>query len=136
MLYEPPLLRGEIRNIERITNEFDRIIWTCQIFLNERLVYDGKLPAAVTRNKAVEAALQMARCIKKEALLKIELAAVGDKLYVKWVDLEGVGGCNGYYAIFHKGVQQFAVKAAESQDASAVLGKLEVLKLRRDRLGV
>lgn len=100
------------------------------------MVYGGKLPAAVARNQAVEAALQKARRIKKEALLQIEFKAVGNELYVKWVDLEGVGGCNGYYAIFHKGVQQFAVKAAESQSQDVLLAKLEALNLRRDRLGV
>jgi len=137
MLYELPQLRGEIRNIKPITNRFNSTIWTCQIFLSERLVYDGELSAVTARKEAIEAALRLARRIKKEAWQEIEFKAVGYELYVKWVDLEpNIDGYNGYYAIFHKGVQQFAVKAGESQSPDVVLAKLETLKLRRDRLGV
>ncbi|MEG4115598.1 MULTISPECIES: hypothetical protein [unclassified Microcoleus] len=76
----------------------------------------------MTQKEAIEAALQLAKSINKKALLEIELKATGDELYyVKWVDLELVNGYNGYYAIFHKGVQQFAVKPASSQDVQAVL---------------
>jgi hypothetical protein len=95
------------------------------------LVYDGELREVRTRKEAIEVALRIAKQIKKEILLQIELKAVGDELYVKWVDLELVNGYNGYYAIFHKGVQQFAVKAASSQDVQAVLEHLKTLKLKR-----
>jgi hypothetical protein len=36
----------------------------------------------------------------------------------------------GYYAIFHKGVQQFAVNAASSQDVNAAFDRLKALKLK------
>ncbi|MEG4235894.1 hypothetical protein QUA40_28230 [Microcoleus sp. Pol11C3] len=65
-------------------------------------------------------------------MLAIELKAIGEELYVKWVDLEGNNnGDKGYYGIFHKGVQQTAVKAASSQDVQAVLEHLKTLKLKR-----
>ncbi|MEG4216085.1 hypothetical protein [Microcoleus sp. Pol14C6] len=94
------------------------------------MVYDGELPLAVTQKEAIEAALQLAKRIKKKALLEIELKAIGTELYVKLVDLELVNGDNGYYAIFHKGVQQFPVKPASSQDVQAVLEHLKTLKLK------
>lgn len=96
------------------------------------LDYDSELPAVTTQAEAIEAALRLARRIKKKAMLAIELKAVGEELYVKGVDLkENNNGYKGYYAIFYKGVQPFAVKAASSQDVQAVLEHLKTLKLRR-----
>ena len=61
------------------------------------MVYDGELSAVTARKEAIEAALQLARRIKKEALQEIEFKAVGDELYVKWVDLKpNIDGYNGY----------------------------------------
>jgi hypothetical protein len=90
-----------------------------------------ELPAVMTRTEAIEAALQLARRIKKEGMLAIELKAVGEEVYVKFVDLDrNNNGYKGYYAIFHKGVQQFAVNAATSQDVNAALDRLKALKLK------
>jgi hypothetical protein len=59
------------------------------------------------------------------------LKAVREELYVKWIDKEeNNSGDQGYYAIFHKRVQQFAVRSASSQDVNAVLEYLKTLKLK------
>ena len=102
MFYEPPQLQGKIRKIKRSTNKLNSTIGTGQIFMSERLVYDGELREVRTRKEAIEVALRIAKQIKKEALLQIELKAVGEELYVKWVDLELVNGGSEYCAVFIK----------------------------------
>jgi hypothetical protein len=140
MFYEIPELKGEIRNLKQQFSEKLRLhCFSFEIFLEDKLVYqENEMWWAVDRAAAVKEALIKASAIKLRELNRRELAAVGDRLYVKFctdiTDAAKRSGHIGYYGIFRKG-KPYCICSSENytkEEALAALARIQAQNLRDD----
>ncbi|MBD2629913.1 hypothetical protein [Trichormus variabilis] len=127
MFYQHPEIKGTIRNLRQYYREpMRQNVWAYDIYLDDVLVKTEDCHWwSNTREEVITAVKQIGEQLKQQELVKRELAAVGDRLYVKWcTDITRAGkrqGITGFYGIF---VKRKAYCIYSTQSLDEALAKL------------
>ncbi|MCX5982559.1 hypothetical protein [Anabaena sp. AL93] len=140
MFYQHPEIKGSIRNLRQYYRESAKMnVFSYDIYLNDKLVLSEDFDfSSQSREQALNSAIAkrsvgIARGnrIRQDELIKHELAAVGNNLYVKWcTDLTEYGksiGLTGFYSVFEKG-RQYCIYNTQNLDKA--LEKLNEITAR------
>lgn len=118
MFYEPPTIKGEIRNFKQSRPDtYIEDIFTYDIYLDDQF-HSNHHCYILDREFAINEAKRRGICIRERVLLERELAAVGEKRYIKFED--------GYYQIFRKGKLHCCFHSTSLDEAKQYLEKLEL----------
>lgn len=118
MFYEPPTIKGEIRNLKQSRPDgYSQDIFTYDIYFDDQF-HSSHHSYFLDREAAINEAKKQGNFIRDKVLLEQELAAVGDKRYIKFED--------SYYQIFHKGKLYCCFHSTSLDEAKQYLEKLEL----------
>ncbi|MTJ17466.1 MULTISPECIES: hypothetical protein [unclassified Dolichospermum] len=132
MFYQAPEMKGSIRNLRQYYHEpMRQKVWSYELYLDDVLVKKQDCHWwSNTREEAIAAIKKIGEQIRKDELVKHELATVGDRLYIKWsTDITREGkrqGLAGYYGIFVKGRGYCAFSTQNLDEALAKLREIEI----------
>ncbi|MTJ21317.1 hypothetical protein FJR06_08235, partial [Dolichospermum sp. UHCC 0352] len=86
MFYQHPEIKGSIRNLRQYYRESAGMnVFSYDIYLNDKLVLSEDFDfSSQSREQALSSAIARGNRIRQDELIKHELAAVGNNLYVKW----------------------------------------------------
>jgi|AGSF01.1.fsa_nt_gi hypothetical protein len=109
MFYNPPEIKGEIRNLK-----LSEGVWVFDIYFDDIYIIT-KTSYLHNKEDVLTAAIKLGLFLKEQEIIKRELAAVGNELYVK-------KSTNGYYGIYQRGVSYYGLGLY--QDKQAALDKV------------
>ncbi len=130
MFYQHPEIKGSIRNLRQYYRESARMnVFSYDIYLNDKLVLSEDFDfSSQSRQQALNSAITRGNRIRQDELIKHELAAVGNNLYVKWcTDLTKYGksiGLTGFYSVFEKGRQYCTYNTQNLDEALEKLNEI------------
>lgn len=133
MFYQHPEIKGSIRNLRQYYRESAGMnVFSYDIYLNDKLVLSEDFDfSSQSREQALNSAIARGNRIRQDELIKHELAAVGNNLYVKWcTDLTEYGKSirlTGFYSVFEKG-RQYCIYNTQNLDEA--LEKLNEIATR------
>jgi hypothetical protein len=138
MLYQAPEIKGTIRNLRQYYYEpMRQNVWSYELYLDDVLVRKHDCHWwSNTREEVIAAIKEIGEQIRKDELVKRELATVGDRLYIKWcTDITREGkrqGITGYYGIFAKGRLYCLTSSYDHQSLDATLARLREIENRNN----
>jgi hypothetical protein len=135
MLYQSPEIKGIIRNLRQYYHEpMRQNVWSYELYLDDVLVKKQDCHWwSNTRDEVISAIKVIGEQIRKDELVKRELATVGDRLYIKWcTDITREAKrqrLTGYYGIFVKGHLYCMTSGYDNQSLDAALAKLREIEM-------